>query len=142
METEHKAPPPGHRGFFSAITVDNRCRLTQKKHRGCSPPLSSIQPLRSIFPMLYHCFCRRHRIDRLTTNATVPSTPPTRHLDGGACGPRAASEGLRPTQMMKQSARQHHHFHQNLSTFKIFRIHMNCNKDGKCLALGKMQSPK
>ena len=40
METEHKASPHGHGGFFGAITVDNRCRLTQKNaedvHR-CSP---------------------------------------------------------------------------------------------------------
>ena len=45
-------------------------------------------------------------------------------------------------QMKTQSARQHLHPHQNLRIFKILMTHMNCNKDGKSLTLGKMQSPK
>ena len=44
--------------------------------------------------------------------------------------------------MKTQSARQHLQPHQNLRIFKMLRTHMTCNKDGKSLSLGKMQSPK
>ena len=44
-------------------------------------------------------------------------------------------------QMMTQLVQHHHHLpRQSLRLFKILRTHMNCNQDGKSLALGKIQS--
>uniref|UniRef100_A0A7C9DPJ1 Uncharacterized protein n=1 Tax=Opuntia streptacantha TaxID=393608 RepID=A0A7C9DPJ1_OPUST len=94
MEIEHQAPAHGHRGFFRCLHGGPPPPLSQKKHKGCKPPCSFIQPPRSIFPVLHRCFRRRHHIDRLATNATVPSTRPTCHLGGGACGTRANSNGF------------------------------------------------
>uniref|UniRef100_A0A7C9CV07 Uncharacterized protein n=1 Tax=Opuntia streptacantha TaxID=393608 RepID=A0A7C9CV07_OPUST len=68
--------------------------IIPKKQKGCEPPGSFIQPPRSVHPTLHRWIHRRHHIDRLTTNAMVPSTLPMRHLGGGACGPRTASEGF------------------------------------------------
>ena len=84
--------PPGFRSVFSRWLT---AAVTQKKtHKGCKPPGSFTQPPRSAYQALHRCIHRHYHIDRLTRIATVPHTPPTRHLGGGTCDPRAASKGL------------------------------------------------